>query len=197
MNANQDQTLIAKAKADPTHYEQLYTKYATAIFNYFWYRTGHNRDIAEDLMQETFIRAFKNLNSYQERGYSYRTYLQTIAHNLLVNYYRSAKAIALDDVVNIPAEPIRDINDKIDAKQVWQAIQEDLTKSEQNVVLLKYRQELPIKDIARITHKSENAVKLQLSRARKKLRNDARLATLAGFSDIKKPYTKPRFLKHV
>ena len=55
MTEKQDAILIAKAQADPASFEQLYNKYAARIFNYFWYRVGHDRDIAENLMQETFI----------------------------------------------------------------------------------------------------------------------------------------------
>ena len=148
-------------------------------------------------MQETFIHAFKALTRYQPRGYSYHTYLRTIAHNILVNFYRSPKAVSLEKVSDIPSPSINEINDKLDAKVLWQAVREDLTKSEQNTVLLKYRQDLPIKEIAWITNRSPNAVKLQLSRARRKLRQDLRLANLARFKDIKKPRTKPRFQQYI
>lgn len=197
MTEKQDTILIAEAQANPASFEQLYNKYAARIFNYFWYRVGHDRDIAEDLMQKTFIRAFKALPQYQQRGYSYHTYLRTIAHNVLVSYYRSPKAMPLDEAINIPDEPIRDITNKIDARLVWDAVRDNLSPSEKNIILLRYQKNLPIKDIAKIVSKSENAVKLQLSRARKKLQKDIRLTSLHEFQDVVHTYTSPRFIKKI
>lgn len=197
MSPKKDEILITKAKADPAAFEELYNKYADKIYNYFWYRVGYNKEVSEDLMQETFTRAFNALSRYQQRGYSYHTYLRAIAHNVLVSYYRSPKAIPLDNAIDIPTEPIRDITDKADAQLVWDVVRDNLSASEKDIVLLRYRKNLPIRDIARIVSKSENAIKLQLSRARKKLQKDIRLTSLHNFRDIAHTHTKSHFLKHI
>jgi len=189
-----DKTLIANAKRDPKKYEEIYRKYASDVFNYFWYRVNHNRDIAEDLMQETFIRAFKHLSRFRERGYSYKTYLLTIAHNVLANYFRSPKPISLEELSDIPVEVAQHTEKKIDSKLLWRAVQR-LSPIERDILILYYRKGFPIKDIARICNRSTNAVKIILSRARRKLRGQLALKHMVSFDNTARSYTKPHFLK--
>lgn len=193
---NSDIEIIRKAKANPQIFEELYKKYADKIYNYFWYRTGHQKDISEDLMQETFFRAFSHLSSFKIRGYSYLTYLLTIAHNVLVNYYRSRRIIPLSEIEDTDApEEITDaLESKVEAERLWKAVQ-NLSPTERDAVLLRYQKEMSIKDISRIMGRTENAVKLILSRARKKLVRHPYLQDMSSYADqVKKP-TRPRFLK--
>lgn len=194
-NANVE--IIQRIKANSQVFEELYQKYADKVYSYFWYRTGHQKDVAEDLMQETFFRAFKYLDRFQTRGYSYLTYLLTIAHNILVNYYRSNKMIPLselDDDIDIPAEVTDMIERKAEAENLWKAVQ-DLSKTDRDVILMFYQKEMSIKDISRVMGRSENAVKLILSRARKKLAKHPYLHDIVGYTNQEQSYTKPRLLK--
>lgn len=194
---NSDTEIIKRAKVNSKIFEELYKKYADKVYNYFWYHTGHQKDVAEDLMQETFFRAFRHLHRFQIRGYSYLTYLLTIAHNVLVNYYRSKKMIPLSELggdIDIPAEITDTLERKVEAENLWKAVQ-DLSSTERDVVLMRYQKEMPIRDISRVMNRTENAIKLILSRARKKLAQHPYLRDMVGFSDQARAYTKPRFLK--
>ena len=194
---NSDVDIIKRAKANSQIFEELYRRYADKVYNYFWYRTGHQKDVAEDLMQETFYRAFKHLSRFQIRGYSYLTYLLTIAHNILANYYRSQKMIPmseLGDDFDVPAEITDSLERKIEAEALWRVVQ-DLSPTERDAILMRYQKEMPIKDISRVMARTENAVKLILSRARKKLAQHPYLRDMVGFTAQEWKYTKPRFLK--
>lgn len=190
---NEDTKLVEIAKQNPKSFEDLYKKYADKVFNYFWYRTGHDKALSEDLMQETFLRAFQNLSKFRTRGYSYLTYLLTIARHLLIDHYRKPTSIPIEDVEDIPSEVSDEIERKSDADALWHAIQ-DLPASNRDVLLMHYQDEKSIKDIATITESTENAVKLNLSRTRKKLATHPHLKDMAGFGHKKRTYTKPRFL---
>ncbi len=191
---NQDDTkLVALAKANPKEYEKLYTKYSDKVFNYFWYRTGHDRMLSEDLMQETFLRAFQHLKRFKSRGYSYLTYLITVAHNVLVDHYRKPKSIPFEAIEDTPYEITEDLERKYDAEALWRAIQH-LPESNRDKLLMKYQQNMSIKDIATATGTTENAVKLSLSRTRKKLKSHPYLKDIAGFADTKRKQTKAKFL---
>lgn len=192
----EDIKLVERAKKNKEDYEVLYHKYADKIYNYFWYRVGHQNDVAEDLMQETFLKAFAHLPRFQTRGYSYLTYLLTIAHNVLVNYNRTPRAIPLEAVGDIPAEITDELEHKNEAEVLWRAIQQ-LSDNEKDILLMKYRQNMQIKDIARVMNKSENAIKLVLSRTRKKLARHPYLSDIRGFMNQKRASTEARFLtKH-
>jgi len=64
-----------------------------------------------------------------------------------------------------------------------------------DILLLYYQKAFSIKEIAKITGKSENAVKLILSRTRKELANHPYLQDIAKFGEYQKKYTKPKFLQ--
>lgn len=185
--------LVALAKQNPKEYEKLYTKYSDKVFNYFWYRTGHDKMLSEDLMQETFLRGFQYLNRFQNRGYSYLTYLITIAHNVLVDHYRKPKSVPFEVINDIPYEVTEDIEKKSDAEALWRAIQ-DLPQSNRDKLLMHYQQDMSMKDIATATGTTENAVKLSLSRTRKKLKDHPYIKDIAGFADKKRKQTKAQFL---
>ena len=191
--SKEDSLFIKKAQENTKEFEALYKKYASKVFNYFWYRTGHDRDLSEDLLQETFLRAFKKLSSFKDKGYSYLTYLLTIAHNVLIDHYRKPESAPIEEAETVPYEITQDIEKKIEAENLWRAIQ-TLPADDRDVLLMKYQSEMPIRDIAEVMNKSENAVKLQLSRTRKKLSTHPYLQDVTHFADTKKTYTKPRFL---
>ena len=190
---NDDIQLVALAKANPKEYERLYTKYSDKVFNYFWYRTGHDKMLSEDLMQETFLRGFQYLKKFNNRGYSYLTYLITIAHNVLVDHYRKPKSVPFEVIDDIPYEVTADIEKKSDAEALWRAIQ-DLPQSNRDKLLMFYQQDMSMKDIAIATGTTENAVKLSLSRTRKKLKDHPYITDIAGFADKKRKQTKAGFL---
>ncbi len=191
-----DKAIIAAAKKEPHLYEQIYRRYASKVFNYFWYRLGHDYELAEDLMQETFVRAFAYLPKWRQRGYSYLTYLLTIAHNLLVSYLRRKRTtISLEQLVDVPAEVTRGVEKKLAAEKLWRAVQE-LSPNERDALLLYYREGLPVKEIAVVMGKTPNAVKIYLTRARQKLKKHPHLRELLGcFTDHSKVYTAPVFLQ--
>ncbi len=190
---NDDIKLVALAKENPKEYEKLYTKYSDKVFNYFWYRTGHDKMLSEDLMQETFLRGFQYLGRFNNRGYSYLTYLITIAHNVLVDHYRKPQSVPFEAIDDIPYEVTEDIENKSDAEALWRAIQ-DLPSPNRDKLLMYYQQDMSIKDIATATNTTENAVKLSLSRTRKKLKDHPYIKDIRGFADKKREQTHAQFL---
>ena len=115
-------------------------------------------------------------------GYIYLTFLRKVAHNVLVNYYRKPKATSLEAAGDMPIEIKEGLERRFEGLALWKAIQ-GLSTNEKDAVLMKYQDEMPVKEIARVMEKSENAVKLLLFRARKKL------AHYPYFSEAKK-FTK-------
>ena len=139
-----DEAALEISKTDPKAYEAVYRKYADKVFNYFWYRTGHDKPLSEDLMQETFLRAFQQRSKYKAKGYSYQTYLLTIAHNLLVDHYRKPKSIPVESLSTdvMPYEITKELVNKFDAEPLWRAVQE-LPQSQRDALLMFYQQDMP------------------------------------------------------
>ncbi len=167
MTKLQGQKIIEKAKLKAS-FGFIYRSYADKLYQYFWYRVGYRKPVAEDLMQETFVRAYQKFPSFEDRGFSYLTYLMRIAHNQLVNYYRSRKPVSLEQVGDIPVQDLAKVEKDLEAQQLWKAV-EDLSPNERDAMFMKYQREMSVREISQVMNKTENAVKLLLSRARKKL----------------------------
>ena len=81
---------IAKAKAgDSDGFRQLVERHSRSVFRLAYRMTGNESD-AEDIVQETFMRAYKQLNRYESRS-SFSTWLYRIASNCSVDLIRSKK----------------------------------------------------------------------------------------------------------
>lgn len=166
-----DNTLlpIAKVKSPSITFGSVYQQYAGKVFQYLWYRVGNNRAVAEDLMQETFLRALERLPYYTQRGYSYLTYLITIAHNQLMNYFRRPTTLSLEEAYYLAVDTTKDVERRLLAEHIWQYTRH-LSPTERKIFGLYYRQDASVKKIAQQVNKSENAVKLILVRSRRKIR---------------------------
>lgn len=165
----ENEQLILDAQTDMKNYGALYEKYRPKILNYFLHHLGGDSVLAEDLTEETFSKALSQLSHFTITHTSYFSYLLAAAHNILVNYYRSSKTISLEKLPHLSIEENHPMIRKIEFALVWQYI-ESLPLLEQQILAMKYKDDLAIAEIGRKIGKSENAVKLHLSRARRKLR---------------------------
>lgn len=160
-----DKTLIFDAKQNTKNFELLYIKYNKKIFSYFF---SHLKDfsLAEDFTQETFINAFRHLENFIPTNASYQTYLFRIAHNILVNHYRRVLPLSSEELEHLASKiPVN----SLEILSLKESIKR-LSTSEQEILSLVYEHGYALKEIAEKKQKSENAIKLQISRIRKKLR---------------------------
>ncbi len=163
-----DHDLVLRAQQDASTFAFLYEKYYRDVFVYLRSHLRDNTHHAYDLTQETFTRAFQYLKHFTPSNASYLTYLRRIAHHLLVDYVREQKTARLDiisEYVGVDLE--ENMSDVLEATQVLTT----LSSIERQVLILMYYQELPLRDIGLHLNKTENAVKLIASRARKKVRS--------------------------
>src|SRR3989338_10365571 len=179
----EDLILIDKARSNKEDFGLIYAKYRGAVFAYLLKRVDHNKEIADDLAEETFLHALENLSHFALTGKSYLSYLLTIAHNALLNYYRTKKPVALDEYEKIMSsgseeEALEHIEIHQEAEAVLDAIHK-LDHTGEKILSLRYEKGFSIKKIAKLIHKSPNAVKLALSRYRKKLIDNPSVASIA------------------
>ncbi|PJC37213.1 hypothetical protein CO046_01730 [Candidatus Peregrinibacteria bacterium CG_4_9_14_0_2_um_filter_53_11] len=176
---HEDQRLVEAAHSDGHYFAVLYDKYRHRIFNYLLYRLSRSEAIAEELTQETFVHAFISVKNVELRDCTYLSYLMTIAHNLLVNYYRKKKELPLDEAPERqPQTAITEPGRDLDEELLWASVRTVLTPSEYRSMKLRYGSDLALRQIALTLDKSENAIKLSLRRARAKLAKVGKLYEL-------------------
>lgn len=154
-------------------FTRFYEEHKKTIFNYLLYRTGFDRDIAEDLTSEIFLKAYRAFDSY-DRKRSFKTWIFAIAHNHLVNYYAAKKHVlpleeAVEVVKEVPATETLD--EKMLVSKILHLVSK-LPAAQQELVTLRYINDLSHEEIARIVGKEEGAVRTALSRAIATLREE-------------------------
>lgn len=167
LNKREDQHIVGFAKKDHRQFSFFYYKYFRYIHAYLAKRMN-SAACAEELAHEVFYRAFRRLPDFHLEDCSYLTYLMTIAHNLLVNHYRHFKyALPLEAAYHKGVEP--ELGERLDQSGLWHYVNQ-LSETESKVLTLFYKAEMTTEEIGQELGKSANAIKLILSRARKKLK---------------------------
>jgi RNA polymerase sigma-70 factor (ECF subfamily) len=91
--ARRDREAIRRAQTDPHAFAEIYERYVDAIHAYCYHRT-HDPDLALDLTQQIFVRALQGVARFNPNASSsVRSWLFTIAHNLVVDTYRTARPV--------------------------------------------------------------------------------------------------------
>jgi RNA polymerase sigma-70 factor (ECF subfamily) len=170
MTAPTDRDLLVRAmRGDSGAFGELVTRYQTGVFN-VCYRILHERGEAEDLAQETFMRAYDRLHSFDlEREFG--PWVRRIAANLCLNHLESRKVVAsLDD--DRDADPGQRPERQVEAWERSEQIREALTSLPANyrvVIELRHYQEMTYDEIAGELNIPLSDVKSHLFRARKLL----------------------------
>lgn len=150
-------------------------------FDYFYNETKKNvffsiaaiiddKDIIDDLMQDTYIRFLENIDKYKT-GTSINAYLSTIAHNISINYYnREKRLIHNDEVIEVVKDREKDPYDEIEAIELLK----DLEPLEKQVVVLHVLNDLKFREIADIIQKPLGTVLWIYNKAIAKLKKKGR-----------------------
>ncbi len=167
--------LLDQARAgDQDAFALLYKEYYTPIYRFIYFRVK-SKEEAEDLAQTVFLKVYATLSDMQGETTAPRAFFFTVARNAIIDHYRKQSYrnhsgeeamidIADDDVRPDEARAISEETDRLK-----QAISQ-LTKEQQEVIILKFINELETKEIAQAIGKREDAVRQIQSRAIKALR---------------------------
>ncbi len=144
----------------------IYRETVLPLYGYVSRRTGGQKDLTEDIVQETYVRAWQ---SWQRRKIdNHLAWLKMVAHNLLVNHFRRLKPHSLDEVSFDPAtETPLDAPDNV----AW--VQLGLTRIRKNyseILEMFYFDEKNFKEISERLKITEKAVEGRIHRARLALR---------------------------
>lgn len=164
-------------------FDTLLSRYQDRLYSYIQFYI-HNRDLADDLFQETFVKAIVCLRQggYQESGYFY-AWLTRIAHNLLIDHLRAERHDEVqyaDDGATLWNDNPQLLDGSRESELVTEQVLKDvkrlvehLPEEQREMVQLRYYQGLSFKEIAALTGVSINTA---LGRMRYAILNMRRLA---------------------
>lgn len=164
-------SLIARCLTADSHaaYAELVAAYQDGLRGFLINLTLGDAMLTDDLAQDTFLKAYLNLRSFQ--GVSkFSTWLYRIAYNEFISYKRKFYRDQAEQPENMPeksSESYRQYDLSHDLAQAMTV----LNDNERAVITLFYLQEMPIKKISGILDINEGTIKSLLSRARKKMKD--------------------------
>lgn len=159
---------LDKAKKD---FLESYDQYNDAIFRYCYFQTS-KREVAMDLAQDTFVKAWE----YLAKGHTVehmKAFLYRIAGNLIIDYRRKKKTESLDTMMeagfDVGSDESERITHNLDAKQALELVGQ-IDEKYRDVIIMRYIDELSIKEIADVTGETENNISVRLHRGIEKVK---------------------------
>ena len=165
---------------DHTAFHRLADRYQPEIFRMMYYRTRSRMD-AEDLTQDVFLRAYKQIGRIESPAL-FRSWLYRIAVNRVKDFYRRQRIKSLVGWVSMDEEGFReseemvvapDAEERLDRRDFWNRVEgllERLSKKEREAFLLRFFDQLSIQEMTTAMGKNESTVKTHLYRALNKIK---------------------------
>lgn len=171
--------MLLYQQGEQAAFETLYRRYKDVLYRYFLKHCS-DRSQSEELYQEVWIKLINSVARYKPKA-KFKTYLFTIAHNTLVDFYRKAKpsqtiefeeAEMTEEFTNNPA-PLALPEDEFTLKQktnLFMQTLEALPADQKEAAILHFEQEMSVQEIAEITKVKTETAKSRLRYAKNKLK---------------------------
>ena len=169
-----EEKLIASAvKGNSSAFGELYDHYQPMIYRFVVVKVGR-REEAEDITHQVFMSAWQKIKSYQHRGHPFSSWLYQIARNQVIDHYRAKKNEASLESVDpeyfaAAAAAEFALPTKFEMETVRRAMQQ-LKPDYQDVIIMRFIEDISLKETAGALKKTEGAVKLMQHRAIRELK---------------------------
>lgn len=167
-------SIVARAKEqDQAAFGQLYDFFAPRLYRFISYKIA-TREQAEDVLQETFLKAWKALPKLSLENLNFSAWLYRIARNLINDHYRALQRRPAPDTIenhydlSSPDNVMEHVAQGIDVGELKELI-ETLPSNYKQILELRYLQQFSIEETAKIIGKTTVAVRVAQHRAIKKL----------------------------
>ncbi|MEK7192297.1 MAG: sigma-70 family RNA polymerase sigma factor [Patescibacteria group bacterium] len=170
----EENNLIKGAKkGNQAYFGHLYDHYTPQIYRFILLKVTE-KSVAEDLTHDVFLSAWQNLRKYKPKGFPFSSWLYQIARNKIIDHYRTRKVHsdidAIDeDLVKVVGVTENDLERTLSMELIQKLIGE-LGPEQQDVLIMKFVEDLSHDDIAGILGKSVGSVRLIQYRAIQELR---------------------------
>jgi RNA polymerase sigma-70 factor (ECF subfamily) len=173
-----DEEIIALYKnSEEEAFKSLISRYISSLYNFTVRLTDQNN--APDIVQETFIKVWKNLHKFDSSKASFKTWIFTIAKNTTTDFLRGKKSLLFSDIdhktdekndsfsENIPDENLLpdEVLQKLQDSDLLNKLLNKLSIEHKTILILHYQEDLTFDEIGKILNKPLNTVKSQHRRA--------------------------------
>lgn len=169
-NTLSDIEIISRIKSDDSsrYFEILYKRYFNKVLDKC-YSLVKNRNLAEELTEDIFSKVFEKLSSFKQLS-SFSSWLYSITYNHCIDYLREKKKLhypnwSRENKIPEIIDETEEITEEINYDNLM-AIMELIHPEEKALLLMKYKDDLSMKQIGMALRISEDAAKMRLKRAR-------------------------------
>ena len=149
-------------------FEQLVARFENQLFAFLYKKTG-NHHLAEDLLQSTFVMAYRKLHRYNPQ-YAFSSWIYTIASRLAINHFRRKQPVETEHADRaIEINPRSKLIASEKAMGIWSRVRELLPESQFTALWHFYGEGRNLAETAGVMSRSVGSVKVLLHRARRKL----------------------------
>lgn len=153
----------------------LYETNLDRIRRYIYFRV-FDREVAEDITSLVFLKVWEHLGSFQGGQIPFAKWIYRIAHNTIIDYYRTRKTVVpLEDVDSLKLSHSDRVDEKIELNILSATLVEaleELTDTQREVLILRFIWGLTTREIARKLHKQQGAVRALQMRGLRRLSQD-------------------------
>jgi RNA polymerase sigma-70 factor (ECF subfamily) len=159
---NERQLVLQAQAGNSEAFGQLYDAYMERIYRFVYFRV-EDQQTAEDITSQVFLKAWNSLDWFDFNRTPYLAWLYTVAHNAVIDHYRTRKATAaLDDVQLSQQDYAEVVENEIDLTAEMKTIKaamQTLTDDQQKVLTLKFIEGMSNSEIAHHLGKREGAIR--------------------------------------
>jgi RNA polymerase sigma-70 factor (ECF subfamily) len=167
---------------DSSAFGLLYDRYVDVVYRYVLFRLG-DRDLAEDVTSETFLRALRRISSVSYQGRDVGAWFVTIARNLILDHVKSSRfrlEVVTDEItepgaalfsgvgVPAPAGPEQQVISRVTRTELLRCVAE-LGDDQRECIILRFMQGMSVAETAAIMKRNEGAIKALQHRAVRRL----------------------------
>ena len=175
-----DEKLVKLTLQDQEVFAYLINRYEAKLLRYIIRISGVSREEAEDILQETFIKAYRNLNSFNP-SLKFSSWIYRITRNQAISAYRKNKIREAGHVLDIDDDILNNIASNLDTgqavdldylRQNIDGILNRVDKKYREVLVLKFLEEKSYQEISDILKKPMGTVATLINRAKKDFRKE-------------------------
>ena len=184
-----EELALRTQEGSPECFEELVKRFEGRLLGFLGRRGGQAQE-AEDLLQDTFVRAYHKIEQYHPK-WRFSTWLFTIARRLAYDRRKKLDRQSLEQAEAATTDqynPLRIVSDKEEKENLWSLANELLSKDQFTALWLKYSEDMSIKEIAKIMNKTQSYVKVLLFRARNRLAVNLKPNAVSKRASMPKPH---------
>ena len=160
-------------RGDSSAFGELYDRYQPMIYRFVAVKVSR-REEAEDITHQVFMSAWQNIRSYEHRGHPFSSWLYRIARNQVIDFYRARRDEVAIDAVDpeyfaTPATAEFTVPVRLEMESVRRALSR-LKPDYQDVLIMRFMEDLSLKEVALALQKTEGAIKVMQHRAMNELK---------------------------